>query len=202
MRAAGYDGIICAMSSHAKLGNIAKHNDLFNSWFQKPALRSELYQALGKTTQTQSSSVAPMPESNSQSKFKLSVILAEDNKTNQLVFKKMVKALDLDLRVVENGAECLAAFEESRPNLIFTDISMPEMDGMEATKRIRAIEKAKGLTSIPIIALTAHAIQADQDRFLAAGMDACLTKPLKKDLVIAEITKVAELLEQVQLAHA
>jgi len=111
---------------------------------------------------------------------RLRVLAAEDNKTNQLVFRTMLKGVDLELELVENGALCVAAYRRAPPDLIFTDISMPQMDGIEAAKVIRALEAAAGLTRVPIVAMTAHAMEGDRARILAAGIDAYMTKPLKK----------------------
>ncbi|MCT4684377.1 MAG: ATP-binding protein [Roseicyclus sp.] len=111
---------------------------------------------------------------------RLRLLAAEDNKTNQLVFRAMLKGLDLDLELVETGVALVAAARRERPDVIFTDISMPEMDGLDATRAIRAQEAAEGLPPVPIIAMTAHAMEGDRERILAAGIDAYLTKPLKK----------------------
>jgi CheY-like chemotaxis protein len=92
----------------------------------------------------------------------------------------MLKGLDLDLELVETGVALVAAARRERPDVIFTDISMPEMDGLDATRAIRAQEAAEGLPPVPIIAMTAHAMEGDRERILAAGIDAYLTKPLKK----------------------
>jgi CheY-like chemotaxis protein len=108
------------------------------------------------------------------------VLAAEDNKTNQLVFRTMLKGVDLDLELVENGALCVEAYRRAPPDLIFTDISMPEMDGTEAAQTIRAHEADHGLPRVPIIAMTAHAMDGDRERILASGIDAYMTKPLKK----------------------
>ncbi|MDG3041527.1 ATP-binding protein [Roseicyclus marinus] len=111
---------------------------------------------------------------------RLRVLAAEDNKTNQLVFRSMLKGVDLDLDLVENGALCVAAYRRGVPDMIFTDISMPEMDGTEAAQAIRAMEAELGRPPVPIIAMTAHAMDGDRGRILAAGIDAYMTKPLKK----------------------
>jgi hypothetical protein len=111
---------------------------------------------------------------------RLRVLAAEDNKTNQLVFRTMLKGVDLDLTLVENGALCVEAYRRSVPDLIFTDISMPEMDGLAAARAIRAMEEEAGLPRVPIIAMTAYAMEGDRDRILAAGIDGYLSKPLKK----------------------
>ncbi|WP_353473584.1 PAS-domain containing protein [Salipiger sp. H15] len=118
----------------------------------------------------------------------LDVLLAEDNRTNQLVFRKMAEALgrELALRFASDGAEAVGAFEARRPDLVFMDISMPGMDGKEATQRIRAME-GEG-PHVPIIAVTAHAMSGDREALLAAGLDDYLTKPLRK----AELARLIE----------
>jgi CheY-like chemotaxis protein len=118
---------------------------------------------------------------------RISLLAAEDNRTNQLVFRTMLKGLDLDLRLVENGADLVEAYRRAPPDLVFSDISMPGMDGLEATGLIRAHEAATGLPRTPIIAMTAHAGQGERERFLQAGMDDYLTKPLKKAELLAFI---------------
>ena len=114
------------------------------------------------------------------------VLAAEDNKTNRLVFSKMVKTLNINLKFAENGAEAVALYQSFEPDIVFMDISMPEMDGKEATIRIRAIEAETG-AHIPIVAMTAHAMTGDREDILAAGMDHYLTKPLKKDAITERI---------------
>ncbi|MCL3881671.1 ATP-binding protein [Marivita sp. GX14005] len=123
------------------------------------------------------------------------VLLAEDNKTNQLVFRKMIGTLDIDLRVAGDGFQAVAAYEEARPDVIFMDISMPGMDGKEATARIREIE-GDG-PNVPIIAVTAHAMDGDREAILDAGLTDYLTKPLRK---AALMEKLALYCPQLQLA--
>ncbi|MDD9733505.1 response regulator [Mameliella sp. AT18] len=108
----------------------------------------------------------------------LDVLVAEDNKTNQLVFRKMAKDFNVTLRFANNGIEALEAYRDRRPDLIFMDISMPRMDGKQATREIRALEN--GGPQVPIIAVTAHAMSGDRESILAAGLNDYLTKPLRK----------------------
>ncbi len=117
------------------------------------------------------------------------VLSAEDNRTNRLVFGKMVQHLELDLTYAEDGAKAVEAFSASRPDLIFMDISMPGMDGREAAIRIRKLEAASGAAPVPICALTAHAMSGDEVEILAAGIDHCLTKPLRKAEICALIDR-------------
>ena len=115
------------------------------------------------------------------------ILAVEDNKTNQLVFSKLVKALDIDLKFANNGHEAVAEWEAFQPDLVFMDISMPMMDGKEATRTIRAAEQAKGLPPTRIVALTAHAMTGDGEEIMSHGLDAHLTKPLRKPAILAEI---------------
>ncbi|MEP2717868.1 response regulator [Pseudophaeobacter sp.] len=114
------------------------------------------------------------------------VLAAEDNKTNQLVFRKMVKELNIDLQFANNGIEAVALYQEFEPDLVFMDISMPEMDGKEATVAIRKLERKTG-RHVPIVALTAHAMTGDSEGILAAGLDHYLTKPLRKAVILERI---------------
>ncbi len=123
-----------------------------------------------------------------QDQRKMRILAAEDNKTNQLVFRKMVKHLDIELQFANNGVEAVAAYLEFRPDMIFMDISMPEMDGKEATRTIRGIEAEEGGNShVPIVALTAHAMEGDDTEILASGLDYYLTKPLRKAAITEKV---------------
>jgi CheY-like chemotaxis protein len=106
------------------------------------------------------------------------VLAAEDNRTNQLVFQKMVRDMDIDLRFADNGRIAVEMFQDFQPDMIFMDISMPEMDGKEAARTIRALG-----STVPIVALTAHAMDGDAEAILAAGIDRYLTKPLRKTAI-------------------
>jgi signal transduction histidine kinase/ActR/RegA family two-component response regulator len=123
------------------------------------------------------------------------VLLAEDNRTNQMVFRKMVGTLDIVLRTANDGFEAVRAFEDDRPDVIFMDISMPGMDGKQATAKIRELE-GDG-PHVPIIAVTAHAMEGDRETILEAGLTDYLTKPLRKQ---ALLEKLALYCPQVQLA--
>ncbi|WP_039018506.1 ATP-binding protein [Halocynthiibacter namhaensis] len=115
------------------------------------------------------------------------VLAAEDNKTNRLVFSKMIKALNIDLKFAENGIEAVEYFQAFNPDMIFMDISMPKMDGKQATAEIRRLEIEADTSPVPIVAVTAHAMDGDSDSIFAAGVTHYLTKPLKKALIIERI---------------
>ena len=107
------------------------------------------------------------------------ILVVDDNHTNQEVAKGMLEKLYCSIYAVSNGREALSAFMSMEFDLIFMDCNMPEMDGYEATRRIRAIET--GNKHLPIIAMTANTEQSDADKCLAAGMDDLIPKPIKLD---------------------
>lgn len=108
----------------------------------------------------------------------LSVLVAEDNEINRTVALGLLTALNQRVTVVTNGREAVETLRNGRYDLVFMDISMPEMDGIEACRAIRRGEAGEAAREIPIVALTAHALKDDRDRFLAEGMTDYLSKPL------------------------
>ena len=122
---------------------------------------------------------------------RMRILAAEDNKTNQLVLRKMLKTLDVELTFAANGEEAVTLFKQLEPDIVFMDISMPKMDGKEATKAIRALEVETG-RHVPIVAMTAHAMAGDNTSILAAGLDHYLTKPLRKSEIFQQIEAVQE----------
>lgn len=143
----------------------------------KPVLWRDLVAVLGGGARRPTSpTVVPSGVETAPDRL-LRVLYAEDNKTNQVVFTQMVKRLPVDLKLAENGLAAVELFNAFRPDIIFMDVSMPQMDGREATRRIRATPEGQ---SVPIIALTAHAMHEEIERIMSAGMNAMLTKPLRK----------------------
>jgi CheY-like chemotaxis protein len=107
----------------------------------------------------------------------LNVLLVEDNLVNQKVMTSFLEKQGHAFVLAENGMDALAAMERAAFDVILMDVQMPEMDGLEATKRIRAKE-GRGPGRVPIIAMTAHVMKGDRERCLEAGMDAYLAKPV------------------------
>ncbi|HEV7800874.1 MAG TPA: response regulator, partial [Burkholderiales bacterium] len=105
------------------------------------------------------------------------LLLAEDNAVNQQVALAILKMEGYQVTIAKHGVEALEAYSKSTFDLILMDCHMPEMDGFEATRNIRETQKQSGLKRIPIIALTANAMQQDRDECLHAGMDDHLSKP-------------------------
>ncbi len=119
----------------------------------------------------------------------LRILLAEDNKINQQFAIHLLQKAGHTLHVVENGHQAVDALRTSDFDVILMDIQMPELDGIEATKQIRALpsEKAK----IPIIAMTAHAMSGAREEYLAAGMDDYISKPIQSALLLEKLSKIA-----------
>ena len=154
---------------------------------QKPILRADLYRQLQAlsgmilTEQARPARVVPDVQR------RMRVLTAEDNRTNQLVFQKMVKDMNIELVFANNGREAVELYQSYKPDLIFMDISMPEMDGREAARAIRNLED--GHSHVPIVALTAHALDGDADGILAAGIDRYMTKPLRKAAITGVVAE-------------
>ncbi len=106
------------------------------------------------------------------------ILLAEDNPANQMLVKDILEDVNLHVDTVANGLEAIQAIRSHPYDLVLMDISMPEMDGMAATQGIRELTNSQ--SSIPIIALTAHVLSGDRERFIEAGMDDYLTKPIDR----------------------
>ncbi|MCK5541210.1 MAG: response regulator [Desulfobacterales bacterium] len=123
----------------------------------------------------------------------LNILLAEDNKMNQKVAINMLKKIGHSYKIAENGKKAVEEFKNNKYDLILMDGQMPEMDGFEATRQIRKIEKnSKDSKHIPIIALTANAMKGDRERFIEAGMDDYLTKPVKREALAKAISAFIE----------
>ena len=118
----------------------------------------------------------------------LQILLAEDNATNQLVFSKMVQDIGVQLTIAHNGREAVERASSGTFDAIFMDMRMPEMDGLEATRKIRAL--AGHLADIPIIALTANAFADDIKACRDAGMNDFIAKPLRKKILIEKLANV------------
>ena len=108
-----------------------------------------------------------------------SVLLAEDNQTNQFVAKKMLERFGIEPQIVLNGLQACEAFEAGMFDLVLMDVSMPVLSGLDATQRIRAFEQSQKRKRCPIIALTGNALESDRQDCLGAGMDGFMTKPVR-----------------------
>jgi CheY-like chemotaxis protein len=127
----------------------------------------------------------------------LPILVAEDNKVNQLVARQYLQKLDLDCEVFPNGEEALEALKTGKYAAALMDLHMPRMDGLAATEAFRRWEEENGRPRLPVIALTADAIKGDREKCIKAGMDDYLSKPLR----VADLTGVLRKFGLIRPAH-
>ena len=137
--------------------------------------------ATGSATATATGSGTPRP---------LKLLLAEDGRVNQLVATRFLEDGGHQVTVANNGLEVIEALQRERFDAVLMDVQMPEMDGYQATAQIRA-EEAESGNHIPIIAMTANAMQEDREKCLASGMDAYLAKPVQRDELFQALGQVS-----------
>jgi signal transduction histidine kinase/DNA-binding response OmpR family regulator len=116
------------------------------------------------------------------------VLLVEDQGVNQVIARRFLEREGATVEIADNGRMALEILAQRSFDLVLMDCQMPEMDGFEATRRIRALEAGTGV-HLPVIAMTAHAMAGDRDRCLAAGMDDYLTKPITRDALLRGVSR-------------
>ena len=181
------DTRLIMMTAHGERGDAARVSQVgFAGYLTKPLRQSQLRECLALVLGRGDSPLAAsgpglvtrytVAESRKQ---RVRILVAEDNPTNQLVALKILEKLGYRADVVANGREALAALRDIPYDLVLMDCQMPEMDGFEATRQIRAPESLVHDHRVPVIAMTAHAMKGDRERCLAAGMDDYLGKPVR-----------------------
>ena len=155
----------------------------FAGYLVKPARQSDLFDCLaavlaGANAAQPVRTIVTRHAIREMRRSALRLLLAEDNITNQQVALGILRKLGLEADVVANGAEAIAALESVAYDLVLMDVQMPKMDGLEATAHIRDPQSAVQNHSVPIVAMTAHAMQGDRERCLEAGMDDYVSKPI------------------------
>jgi signal transduction histidine kinase/CheY-like chemotaxis protein len=177
---------LLGMANHPLDSAISAH-------LSKPVKISDLFKILRKLSSSQDSAAAPALRRDDLPKNsvnRLRILVADDNLVNQKVAKRMLERLGHIVALANDGKEALSAIRSASFDLIMMDVQMPEMDGCEATRRIREWEAGK--TRIPIIALTAHAMDSHREECLAAGMDSFLTKPILLESLKLQIERLTE----------
>ena len=171
---------------------IAKHEaaPVLAGQLIKPLRRSALYRAIESACGISAASDATVTPQCAPPRpiHSARVLLAEDNRVNQKVVVKMLQKLGCQVDVADHGGAAVAALEKQSYDIVFMDCQMPEMDGYEATAHYRGLEKQRQ-GRVPIVALTANAMQGDREKCLAAGMDDYLTKPIKSEELSAMIDR-------------
>ncbi|MBI5329112.1 MAG: response regulator [Betaproteobacteria bacterium] len=172
-------------------GDAARCKELgLTAYLTKPITLTELRQAM-ETALGQASDQERLITRHSlrEERPRYAALLAEDNPVNQKLAAKLLEKQGHRVQVAENGQLALEAWRKGGFDFILMDMMMPEMDGLEATRRIRAEEGSSG-ARVPIIAMTANAMQGDRERCLDAGMDGYVSKPVKPEVLYQEIERV------------
>ena len=176
------DLVIVMLTSGGQRGDGARCKDLgITGYLTKPVLQSDLLETLLRVLGPRTDAAAPRQlvtrHSLREGRGSLRVLLAEDNPVNQRLAVRLLEKDGHSVVVAADGVRALEAFQEHPFDLILMDVQMPVMDGLETTAAIRKREASKG-THIPIVAMTAHAMAGDRQRFLSLGMDGYVSKPI------------------------
>jgi PAS domain S-box-containing protein len=191
--------IVMMLTSAGQRGDGARCRELgIAAYLTKPISDTELLEAihavLGGPSDDPNRAQVVTRHSLRENRRKLRILLAEDNKVNQLVAARLLGKRGHTVAIAANGKEALAALDAAGADpfdLILMDVQMPEMDGFEATGIIREREKASK-THIPIVAMTANAMKGDKERCLEAGMDGYVSKPIDIEQLFATIDGVLD----------
>ena len=169
------------LSSYDTPEGLDKKSDLFKAVLTKPIKKSQLFDAIivSLTSRKKSKRIQkPVQlDSNLANKMPLRLLLAEDNKINQKLASKIFDKMGYKIDVAEDGLETLNMMDSQNYDIIFMDVQMPQMDGLEATEEIRKLYPRE--TGPIIVAMTANALQGDKEKCLEAGMDDFISKPIK-----------------------
>ncbi|NOX37173.1 MAG: PAS domain S-box protein [Calditrichaeota bacterium] len=160
----------------------------------KPAAPSELFNAMMELFHASATTEAPSAPATERTadappSKDLHILVAEDNAVNQKLARRLLEKMGYRVSIANNGLEAIRMYQKGQFDLILMDVQMPEMDGLTATRNIRELEATRNGGRIPIIALTAHAMQGDREKCLEAGMDDYITKPIKRQELEAVLEK-------------
>ncbi|MBW2042741.1 MAG: response regulator [Deltaproteobacteria bacterium] len=193
---APFSGIpLLALSSLMERDARRCHEAGFNGFLSKPIQRDKLFRVLERILQADAFPAAPSERDDivtqytvrEEMKRSVRILLAEDNPVNQKLATMMLKRAGYQVRVAPNGEDAVQIYSQTPEafDLIFMDVQMPRMDGLEATRRIRE----NGFDAVPIIAMTAHAMKGDRERCLGAGMNDYISKPIRREAVLDILRK-------------
>ncbi len=157
----------------------------------KPVKQSDLRKAIAASLKATAgaSDSGQQPESPESQLQPLRILLAEDGKANQKMAVRLLTKWGHSVDVAENGQETIDRWKEGGYDIILMDVQMPVLDGIEATRQIRDLEKSSD-QHMPIVAMTAHALKGDRQRCLDAGMDDYVTKPIRRAELVRAISAV------------
>jgi len=180
---------VMMLSSAMPVGAVARCGELgVASLLTKPVAQSDLLDAILIAMHVAPAAQPPSPADVEMpvERLDLRILLAEDNVVNRAVATGILEKHGYALTHAENGREAVEAMTNGDFDLVFMDVQMPEMDGLNATRRIREIEQEKG-GHTPIVAMTAHAMAGDRERCLDAGMDGYVSKPIRREDLLGAI---------------
>ncbi|WP_324172672.1 ATP-binding protein [Sulfurimonas sp.] len=126
---------------------------------------------------------------NETKQYKGNILVAEDNKTNQMLISLLLEDYGIKYKIVKDGMEAVKMFKNEKYNMVLMDENMPNLSGIEAMLEIKDYEKENSLDFTPIVALTASALDSDKERFLKAGMDGFIAKPIDTNILESELKK-------------
>jgi PAS domain S-box-containing protein len=180
---------IILLSSSSDTEFVAKRSEVLqvNRRLLKPVKMQDIYNAISRLYQKAAPGVQPATEERTLTNNEYTILIAEDNAINMLLTVTILGRIVPNAKLIQtkNGLEALSYCLQSWPNLILMDVQMPEMNGLEATAKIRSLE-AEG-SHIPIIALTAANVKDEKDRCLASGMDDFILKPIAEETLVKVI---------------
>jgi two-component system sensor histidine kinase/response regulator len=185
--------VVIMLTSAGFRGDAARCRELgIQGYLTKPIKRSDLLEAikavLGSQTGVEASPPLVTVHSLRESRGRLRILLAEDNRVNQILAVRLLEKRGHEVTVAGNGEEALEALDRQAFDLVLMDVQMPEMDGLQATVAIRKGEMNTG-KHIPIVAMTAHAMAGDKERCLEAGMDEYMTKPIRPEQLVEVLNR-------------
>ncbi len=186
---------VIILPSAGQRGEAARCQELgVDAYLTKPVSQSELFEVVSRVlggSGSQADSAVLAVHQTKPKAARLRVLLAEDNAVNQKIASRVLEKQGHHVTIAADGREALAALDGENFDVVLMDVQMPEMDGFETTSAIRVRERDTG-KRLPIIAMTAHAMQGDRERCLAAGMDSYIAKPIRARELIELLEKFCD----------
>ncbi len=194
---------VMMLSSAGRRGDALRCRELgISAYLTKPIKQSDLLDAIMTALGAPSTrNKTPLITNHfiREKRRQLNILLAEDNLVNQRLAVSMLEKWGHSVTVVDNGKAAVKQSESRDFDVVLMDLQMPEMDGLEATRRIRRREKETGERHLPVIAMTAHAMKGDSQKCFDAGMDGYVSKPIRPETLYEEIEKVVK--SRIALPH-
>lgn len=174
--------VLFMLTSDSRPGDLSKSREMgIASYLVKPIMRQDLLHAITQAFYNKKPEVdSPVEEEVIKEKKHLSILLVDDNKENRFVIRSFLKSEPWEIIEAKNGREAVNLYMEKNFDLVLMDMQMPIMDGYTATREIRKVEKNRGLPEIPVVALTAYALDEEIKRSFEAGCNDHLSKPVSK----------------------